>query len=406
MEKITQILLYLGAVQGILFSLFLFSQKLNKSANKLLGGLTGLWGIFLFAYALQSEGLYSTFPHFLKVFYQFLFLFFPLLFLYIKYLLADIPKFEKKDYLHFLPFLISVILNMGFFIKSAQEKLYLINHRTDYYKTLQFISDEFISIQGIVYSILSLLLIKKYKKHIKDYGSNNQKIIRALYIGISLNLISWVIGSIGVQLEYFNIEAKPDFYTISYLVMVVVIYSISYYAIKSPEVFKIEKIKIYHKKDVNIIDNISAVLNSSEQNPVLEQKYSNTKKSTSSNISDLHKINEKLLEIMEREKPYLNPDLTLPELAKKLNVSRNQLSNVINQIHKVNFFQFVNRYRVKEIQRLMKDPANRNMKLLSLAFDSGFNSKASFNRIFKQITGMTPSEYFEQHSNNNEIATK
>jgi AraC-like DNA-binding protein len=113
--------------------------------------------------------------------------------------------------------------------------------------------------------------------------------------------------------------------------------------------------------------------------------------------SELEEVNKKLIEYMEKEMPFLDPDLTLPELAKSLDVSRNLLSNVINQKHGLNFYQFVNQYRVEEVKKLMADPANSNLKLISLAYDAGFNSKASFNRIFKQMTKMTPSEYYSRH---------
>ncbi len=96
---------------------------------------------------------------------------------------------------------------------------------------------------------------------------------------------------------------------------------------------------------------------------------------------------------MEEEKPYLITDLSLQDLADRLNISRHQLSGLINQRHNINFYEFVNNYRVKEFILKMQDPDNQHYKMLSIAYDSGFNSKASFNRIFKQITGQTPSDY-------------
>lgn len=100
---------------------------------------------------------------------------------------------------------------------------------------------------------------------------------------------------------------------------------------------------------------------------------------------------EKLLKTMVEEKPYLDPKLSLSGLAKQLEISPNQLSQIINQEAEVNFHDFVNSYRVEEFI----DKANENKKLclLALALDSGFNSKSSFNTIFKKQKGVTPSEY-------------
>jgi AraC-like DNA-binding protein len=97
---------------------------------------------------------------------------------------------------------------------------------------------------------------------------------------------------------------------------------------------------------------------------------------------------------MENDKPYLKFNLNLAELAEMVNLTRNQLSFVINQKHRMNFNEYINSYRIEEVKRLMVDPANQHLKLMSLAYDAGFNSKASFNRIFKKLTDMTPSQYF------------
>ena len=71
------------------------------------------------------------------------------------------------------------------------------------------------------------------------------------------------------------------------------------------------------------------------------------------------------------------------------------LSQVINEQLGVNFFNFVNQYRVEEFKERLADPSNRNFSLLGIAFDSGFNSKSTFNRIFRNTTGLTPSRYRE-----------
>jgi AraC-like DNA-binding protein len=100
-----------------------------------------------------------------------------------------------------------------------------------------------------------------------------------------------------------------------------------------------------------------------------------------------------LLRVMEEEKPYADPDLTLAALADKLDVSPHNLSEVINTRIGQSFFDFVNKYRVEKLSRDLRDPAKRDLKLLALAFEAGFNSKSSFNSIFKRFTGRTPSDF-------------
>lgn len=103
-------------------------------------------------------------------------------------------------------------------------------------------------------------------------------------------------------------------------------------------------------------------------------------------------IKNTLLELLERKKPFLEPELGLDDLARLLEVPRNQLSAVINQELGVNFYDLVNGYRVRTFRSLLADPGKREAKLLTLAFEAGFNSKPTFNKVVLKQTGKTPSQ--------------
>jgi AraC-like DNA-binding protein len=102
---------------------------------------------------------------------------------------------------------------------------------------------------------------------------------------------------------------------------------------------------------------------------------------------------DKVITHMKETKPYLDAELTLSTLAKNLSMSRSQLSQLINDGMNENFYDFVNKYRVEEVKRLMTDPAAKNFNLLGIALEAGFKSKSTFNLIFKRFTGLTPTEY-------------
>ncbi len=108
------------------------------------------------------------------------------------------------------------------------------------------------------------------------------------------------------------------------------------------------------------------------------------------------RLKSALLETLERKKPYLEPELGLADLARLLEVPRNQLSAVINQELGVNFYDLVNGYRVREFRALLADPRLREEKILTLAFDAGFNSKPTFNKVVLKHTGKTPSQLREE----------
>lgn len=102
---------------------------------------------------------------------------------------------------------------------------------------------------------------------------------------------------------------------------------------------------------------------------------------------------EKITKVMEEDKLYKNPSLSIYDLSNKIGVPKNKLSSIINDELSLNFFQFVNQYRLQEVVDLFKDDEERKYNILDLAYESGFNSKSSFNSLFKQHYNMTPSQY-------------
>jgi YesN/AraC family two-component response regulator len=113
------------------------------------------------------------------------------------------------------------------------------------------------------------------------------------------------------------------------------------------------------------------------------------------NEGELDTWKTKILKLMQDEKLYLQPELNLSDIANRLKTNISVLSGVVNNAFGKNFNDFVNEYRVKEFQERIQLPENKNITLLGIAFDCGFNSKATFNRSFKKFTGKAPKEFLE-----------
>jgi AraC-like DNA-binding protein len=96
---------------------------------------------------------------------------------------------------------------------------------------------------------------------------------------------------------------------------------------------------------------------------------------------------------MTREHPYRDPDLTLPDLASRLNTTPHKLSELLNTELEQTFYDFVNGYRVEDVQRRLLESKSKHLNVLALAMDAGFASKSTFNEVFKRRTGQTPSTY-------------
>ena len=110
-------------------------------------------------------------------------------------------------------------------------------------------------------------------------------------------------------------------------------------------------------------------------------------------LPELANWKTKLLLLMETEKPYLEPELSLADLARRMRTNPVTLSQVINTGLSRNFNDFVNEYRVDEFKRQVRDSANGHLSFLGIALGCGFNSKATFNRAFRKCTGLSPKEY-------------
>ena len=100
-----------------------------------------------------------------------------------------------------------------------------------------------------------------------------------------------------------------------------------------------------------------------------------------------------LIDYMKENKPYLKSDLTISNLSKEIYIPKHYISQVINEKLNKNFNTFINEYRVKEFKQRLVNPTNAHFTIIALAFESGFNSKTSFNMIFKKIEKVTPSEF-------------
>lgn len=100
-----------------------------------------------------------------------------------------------------------------------------------------------------------------------------------------------------------------------------------------------------------------------------------------------------VVDFMEKERPYVDPELTLFLLAERMEIHPNHLSQVINHHFKQNFFDFINEHRVRDVKKAIAEGTYTKFTLLGIGMEFGFSSKASFNRAFKKSTGMTPTLY-------------
>ncbi|WP_291870408.1 AraC family transcriptional regulator [Maribacter sp.] len=150
-----------------------------------------------------------------------------------------------------------------------------------------------------------------------------------------------------------------------------------------------EDYKWLRSKNASLKENIQQLYKEKSNKEDSSKKYKNS----SLKKQDRELYMNRVLEYMEQEKPYLDFDLTQAELAKNLEINTHHLSEVLTLSFEQNFYNFINIYRIDNAQKMLKNPEFKNYKIEAIAYDSGFKSKASFNRVFKNTIGKTPSEF-------------
>lgn len=370
-------ILLVGTIEA-LFLLFLILKKKDKKTHDFF-----LSAIFLintlsigFSYIeiLNHENGFK-YPLFINIAWLFLLLQGPALWFYIKSL--SIPKFKLKFYhsLHLLPFLIFGIWHFISFISAP------VDYKINLAENESFTSDWFyksaviaIGISNIAYNIWALLLIKSHKEKAKQVFSNLQRTdLKWLKILTIATLSIYIInaGIFNLDLIY-DIGSYKNLILISYSYGSIYILILAYFGLHQKNVF----VKSYFPEEKSF-----------------NKKLNNSKKD---------ELQESLLNFMKKEKPFLNPDLTIGILAKQINTTSEKLSLTLNKSLNQNFYDFVNKYRVEEFKKQAINTKNKQFSILGIAYDCGFNSKAAFYRAFKKFENLSPTAFIYSHKQNSE----
>lgn len=364
---IFSVILLLGAGQGFFLALLLLERKRNQAANRILALLVSLYSVYITDVAFTMMNYQQSFPHLIGVTTGLPFLFGPLHYVYVRLMISPGRRLEKREWLHFLPFVIFKAYMLPFHLSSAAEKFRFIENMNEAGKPLALVSFEWIMIlQGNVYLILSLLLLQRHSRTIKDSFSSIDKInltwLRNLTIGSAgiwlLVFIVNILPVIGLTLtdeaDHFIAPATAVF-----------IYVMGYLSLRQREI---------HSEEVHFIR---------------APKYQRSGLSPEQSENYLRRLQQ----FMDSKKIYTKNDLTLNELAECVAVPAHHLSQIINDRLQQNFYDFVNNYRVAEAKRRLLDPAYRHFTILAIAYDVGFSSKSVFNAAFKKHANMTPSQF-------------
>lgn len=389
-------LLLITFSQGMIYSILLLKKGIQNEdkSSFWLSLFVFLCSIFVAPWMLGFAGWYDNQPYRNFMFYmpfQQLFLLGPIIFFYTQSLLNPAFKFDKKQYLHFIPAIIYLIYNLVIFVYDnfISDTIYFYEDGID----KDF--DEWYQYSGqismTIYFFLSLRYYNFYRKMIVQVTSNAddvlfgwiKKYLIAFLIMLLLPILFDIIG---------NFYQPVNSYVGSwwfFLAFSLVLYYIAITGYSNGVHSKIGfEISVFDKNPTLLLaqsENYSIEYQTiiDIEHEVFEQE----------NTPELEIWKWKIETLIKDEKLFQNPELTLTEVSKKLKTNASVISKCINQGFQMNFNDFINNYRIEAVKTMFAAGEHKKSTLLGIAYDCGFNSKATFNRAFKKNTNLSPKEY-------------
>lgn len=363
LSTLVKIIIYAGIVQGFYSAVILTHTRLRNPANQYLAYLlivlsvSIIHSVFVIPYFHQYH--HTSFH--LKE--PFILLVIPFIWLYVKKLNEPLFRFRAVHLLHFAPFMVVMLFSAYFLVHKAKitdmEKLNSHAFAGNIILYLTALG------QYVFYLIYILRILRSFRNKALNELSNTENIDpRWLRIFLFTFLAVFILLIVMMAIAIHRLEADYFNHAVS-LIFALAIYVAGYKGLFQQTILPVPDL----------------------------QAAAPPEKTTESKIDD--KQLQKLLGYMTTNKPYQDPELTLTSLATQINISRNQLSELINTGTGGSFYDFVNKYRVEEVKQLIENPKFKDYTILAIALEAGFNSKSTFNNIFKKFTGATPSEYKE-----------
>ncbi|MBX2874631.1 MAG: AraC family transcriptional regulator [Saprospiraceae bacterium] len=352
-----QLITVCSVINGFVFAFLLFEKKENRQANRFLS-LTILSTCLTFTPFILDASIWKAYEWLAWLPFSLSYWIGPAFYFYIKTLTEGPDAFQKKDLWHFIPIILNYLHSLYHAIIVNADPWPWFHHIAELLESAAIVS-------VLIYLVFSFKLLKSYQRSLLNNVSYTELIDlrwvnQFIYIiaGSCVLILAFITTSMIAGGKY-TLQDWNDPRAFALLIYAGVLYWLSISGFKQAQTHR--------------------MVDLGEPNEQEQDEHS--------------EVIQQLSQAIESQKLYRNPELSLSDLSRNVNISERVISNAINQELGRNFFQFINEYRVDEVKERLKDPKNDHLKILSLAFDAGFNSKASFNRVFKAYTGQTPKAY-------------
>lgn len=369
-----EVLLLIGIVQGFLIAFLIFFKKAAQTSKLLLAFMLLVFNLLCIKILLHTTGLWQTavfryFPLAIELAIQ------PLIWLYILSLTKPGFRLTKKHLLHFVPCAISFAYSLFIYIVAAKEHTQGAKDAVAnlyYFNEIKQTEDYLVIFSSVIYWVLGLRRVLQYRGWLNDNLSDTNYPAYGWLKNVALLMgLLIILLTAATLLDYFFHAGARYFlhWQIFFVYLAGLIYYLGFRGYLLPG------------------DLPSA--RAPDEQVVLAAAGSVDKLTGEKETEVRHAV----LAALEQDKLYLDQELNLQKLALHVNAGSQAVSSVINRHFGKTFRTLINEYRVQEVKRRLGEPVPGQLSLLGIAYECGFNSEASFYRIFKSTTGFSPKEY-------------
>lgn len=363
------ILLLIGISQGIFLTITLPIVCFNNTKpNSILSIQLAMTCILLLSKFVLTKATELWIVQWASVLEFIIFLFGPLGYIYIQRLLIKGKQNFKLSYPHYFPSILYGLFLL--YLCSYSQTEYKLLYVNGYLSMIFRIMEALALSSNLYYLFRCGKLIFNFEKNKKEQLSFSQpslQFLKVMFSFIAVILIFWSFSFIAST--FFDFFSKYLNYNTVWIALPLLVYGIGFYALKQPEIFRVQ---INDKESAKIKSRLSE--------------------------EEVQVLRIGLEKLIQKERIYLDNELTLACLAEHLATSSNNLSWFLNNIYNTNFYDYINQYRVFAFLEKLDNKEHQLHTLLALSFEVGFKSKSTFNKAFKANVRDTPSNYIKKLS--------
>ena len=367
------VLILIGITQGVIVAPLLMFGREKRLSNFFLALAILTFCLLFFKIMLNFNGVSGEIP------YRYLPNAFelasgPLLYFYLIALTGKDFRWQSKYLVHFIPLgmaLMYAILIYASVYPQATAQLQDEAARKLHYHTVKEIEDWLIVVSILSYLFLGYRKFVVFQQKVKDNTADSAyptlSWLRNILI-LSVILLMFLLINMGIsRLTTLEIHSELH-WQLYFIYQAGIVYYLSFMAYR-------------------------------QKMPILEQIYpvENITAENKTSAPETQALANRLQHVIQQQKIYLEPSLNIRQVAEQLEVNPSTLSQVINAYYGRSFREYINDFRIEDMKSKLLDP-QKNASILSLALESGFNSEASFYRVFKNSTGLTPKGFIQQNA--------